>query len=160
MNCSAPELHFTTRFFGSWPQKCRIASGPLLVLGGQAELVVEVAQVSCTLIHSGRWNNNRLLRDHDMPGLVWGMYFYLYSSPGDTWYYFLFKDEDRRNPSGTYVVLVWCTNSSCRERRYTAEKSAGGVAAGVGWNMALNVWASWGVAFTDLVENYHPSWCW
>ena len=35
MNCSAPELHFSSRFFGSWPQKRKIASGPLLVLGGR-----------------------------------------------------------------------------------------------------------------------------
>ena len=39
VNCSAPELHFSTRFFGSWPQKRRIASGPLLVLGGVRVMV-------------------------------------------------------------------------------------------------------------------------
>ena len=38
MNCSAPELHFSSRFFGSWPQKRRIASGPLLVLRGRLRL--------------------------------------------------------------------------------------------------------------------------
>ena len=38
VNCSAPELHFSSRFSGSWPQKCRIASGPLLVLGGRLSL--------------------------------------------------------------------------------------------------------------------------
>ena len=38
VNCSAPELHFSTRFFGSWPQKRRIASGPILVLGGRLSL--------------------------------------------------------------------------------------------------------------------------
>ena len=31
MNCRAPELHFPNRFFGSWPQTRRIASGPILV---------------------------------------------------------------------------------------------------------------------------------
>ena len=38
MNCSAPELHFSTRFFGSWPQKRRIASGPILVPVGRISL--------------------------------------------------------------------------------------------------------------------------
>ena len=38
MNCSAPELHFTTRFLGSWPQKRRMASGPILVPGGRLSL--------------------------------------------------------------------------------------------------------------------------
>ena len=40
VNCSAPELHFSSCFFGSWPQKCRIASGPLLVLGGRLILCI------------------------------------------------------------------------------------------------------------------------
>ena len=35
MNCSAPELHFSSRFFGSWLQKRRIASGPILVPEGR-----------------------------------------------------------------------------------------------------------------------------
>ena len=38
VNCSAPELHFSTRFFGSWPQRRRIPSGPLLVLAGRLSL--------------------------------------------------------------------------------------------------------------------------
>ena len=38
VNCSAPELHFSTRFFGSWPPNLRIASGPILVLGGRLSL--------------------------------------------------------------------------------------------------------------------------
>ena len=31
MNCSASKLHFSTHFFGSWTENCRIASGPILV---------------------------------------------------------------------------------------------------------------------------------
>ena len=38
MNCSGPELHFSTRFFGSWPQKRRNASGPILVPRGRLSL--------------------------------------------------------------------------------------------------------------------------
>ena len=31
VNCSAPELHFSTCFFGNWPQNSRVASSPILV---------------------------------------------------------------------------------------------------------------------------------
>ena len=33
VNCSAPELHFSSCFFGNWPQNSRIASSPILVPG-------------------------------------------------------------------------------------------------------------------------------
>ena len=38
MNCSVPELHFATRFCGSWPQNRSIASGPILVPEGRLSL--------------------------------------------------------------------------------------------------------------------------
>ena len=38
MNCSAPELHFSTRFLEGWPQKRRIASGPILVPGADNQI--------------------------------------------------------------------------------------------------------------------------
>ena len=31
VNCSAPELHFSTCFFGNWPQNSRMASCPILL---------------------------------------------------------------------------------------------------------------------------------
>ena len=33
VNRSAPELQFSTCFCGNWPQKCRIATSPILVPG-------------------------------------------------------------------------------------------------------------------------------
>ena len=38
VNCRSPELHFPNRFFGSWLQTCRIASGPILVPGCRLSL--------------------------------------------------------------------------------------------------------------------------
>ena len=38
MNYRAPELHFPNCSFGSWPQKRRIPSDPILVPGGRQSL--------------------------------------------------------------------------------------------------------------------------
>ena len=38
MNCSDPELHFSTRYFGSWPKNSRMLSGPILVPWGRLSL--------------------------------------------------------------------------------------------------------------------------